>query len=77
MSHAFSQNAATTALNVRFLLDYPREAARKLEAMSAREVAETLATQPAHIIVPVWQYFAGDVEEAVIRCLPEELAISC
>ena len=74
MSHSFSQNAATTALNVRFLLDYPREAARKLEAMSASEVAETLATHPAHVIVPVWQYFAGDVEQAVIGCLPDDLA---
>jgi magnesium transporter len=74
MSHSFSQDAAITALNVRFLLDYPREAARKLEAMSAREVAETLATQPAHVIVPVWQYFAGDVEQAVMGCLPDDLA---
>jgi magnesium transporter len=69
-----SQNAATRALNLRFLVDYPREAARKLEEMPAREVAELFATLSAHLIVPVWQHLASDVEQAVFECLPDELA---
>jgi magnesium transporter len=76
MSHAThaSQDAAVTALNLRFLLDYPREVARKLEAMPAREAAELLATQPSYAIVPVWQHLPGDVEQAVIEHLPHALA---
>ncbi|TCV83312.1 magnesium transporter [Sulfurirhabdus autotrophica] len=63
--------AAVAALNLRFLLDYPREAARRIEAMPAREVSAMLAAQPMHAVVPVWQNLATDVEQAVFTELPE------
>jgi magnesium transporter len=62
---------AVAELNLRFLLDYPAEAAHRLEVMPPDEVAELLAAQPIHAVVPVWQYLAVDVEQAVIGSLPE------
>lgn len=67
--------AAVAALNLRFLLDYPREAARRIEAMPAREVSVLLADQPVHAIVPVWHSLTTDVEQAVFTELPEQRAV--
>ncbi len=66
--------AAVAALNLRFLLDYPREAARRIEAMPAHEVGAMLAAQPVHAVVPVWHSLATDVEQAVFAELPERRA---
>ncbi|MBE0626487.1 MAG: magnesium transporter [Burkholderiales bacterium] len=66
--------AAVAALNLRFLLDYPREAARRIEAMPAREVSALLAAQPVHAVVPVWNSLATDVEQAVFTELPQQRA---
>lgn len=66
--------AAFAALNLRFLLDYPREAARRIEAMPAREVSAMLAAQPMHAVVPVWHSLATDVEQAIFTELPEPRA---
>ena len=65
-------SAAVAALNLRFLLDYPGEAARRMELMSAAEVAALLATQPPHAVVPVWEQLASDVEQEVITLLPDD-----
>lgn len=67
--------AAFTALNLHFLLDYPREAAWRLETMSPREAADVLGTMPVHVVIPVWNCLASDVEEAVFLELPERRAI--
>ncbi len=68
-----SASAAVAALNLRFLLDYPGEAARRLELMRAEEVAGLLAAQPPHAVVPVWEQLASDVEESVIELLPDDM----
>lgn len=67
--------AAIAALNQHFLLDYPREAAWRIEAMPASEVGQLLAAQPVHVVVPVWHSLASDVEQAVFSELPEERAL--
>jgi magnesium transporter len=67
--------AAIAALNQHFLLDYPREAAWRIEAMPASEVGQLLAAQPLHVVVPVWHSLASDVEQAVFSELPEERAL--
>lgn len=67
--------AAISALNLHFLLDYPREAARRLEAMSAHDVSQLLAGQPLHAILPVWHSLATDVEQAVFSDLPVAKAV--
>jgi magnesium transporter len=68
-----SADAAVAALNLRFLLDHPREAARKMESLPAADVAELLAAQPSHAVVPVWQCLASDTELAVLPHLPDSL----
>ncbi len=68
-----SASTVVAALNLRYLLDYPGEAARRLELMSAAEVAALLATQPPHAVVPVWDKLASDVEQAVIELLPDDM----
>jgi len=68
-----SASAAVSALNLRFLLDYPGEAAQRLEMMDSAEVAALLTAQPPHAVVPVWEQLASDVELAVIELLPDEL----
>ena len=48
--------AAIAALNRRYLLDYPREAARRIESLPLAGAAEILAGQPVPVIVPVWSW---------------------
>lgn len=73
MSAVPSTHSAVEALNLRFLLDYPGEAARQLERMDIDAVATLLAQQPPHAVVPVWEQLTSDVEQAVIGLLPDPL----
>ncbi len=65
---------AVRALNQRFLLDYPHEAARRLESATPGEIGGVLATQPPHAVVRAWQLLAPDIARAVIAHIPEPLA---
>ncbi len=65
--------AAIAALNRRYLLDYPREAAKRLESMSVADAAALLSAHPVRVIVPVWEQLAPDVEEALIAAMPDDL----
>lgn len=65
--------SAVAALNLRFLLDHPSEAAREIEAMSHDEAAELLSAQPQHALVRVWQALAADVGREMLERLPEPL----
>ena len=64
---------AIVALNQRYLLDLPHEAARRMEALPAADIAEMFGEQPRHAIVRVWQALAPDVARAVLASLPEDL----
>ncbi|NIO40367.1 MAG: CBS domain-containing protein [Burkholderiales bacterium] len=66
---------AVLALNERFFLDFPREAAHRLETMPAAEAAEILASQPGHTAVGAWQNLAPDVAHAILRHLPENTGV--
>lgn len=68
-----SPEAAVSALNLRYLLDYPREAARAMEAMPALDVAALLETQPVHAVMHVWQHLAADIEQVIIERLPDAM----
>ncbi len=61
--------AAIAALNRRYLLDYPFEAAQRVEVMDAAEAAELLAEHPIDVILPVWQYLPLDVAETLLALL--------
>jgi magnesium transporter len=65
---------AEAALTQRFLLDYPHEAARLLEAMPAADAAALLAAQPAHAALRAWQVLAADVALQTLELMPAALA---
>ena len=52
---------AVVALNQRYLLDYPHEAARQLETMPPAEAAELLVLPAPHAAARTWQALAPDV----------------
>ena len=61
------------ALTRRYLLDYPREAARRLETMTAPEIGELFAAQPPHVVVRAWEALAPDVAHAVLEKVSDAL----
>jgi magnesium transporter len=65
---------AVAALSQKFLLDYPGEAARELEAMSAEDAAALLAMHAPRAAVRAWEALAPDVAREVLERLPAELA---
>lgn len=65
---------AVAALNRRYLLDYPHEAARQLESLSPEDGAAILALQPPHAVVRAWQSLGADVARAILERVPAELA---
>jgi magnesium transporter len=65
-----SAEAAVRALEHRYLRDFPREAAHRLEALPVKQAAAVLAQQPTEQVVPVWEQLAVDVQERLIENLP-------
>jgi magnesium transporter len=65
---------AVAALNLRFLLDYPHEAARELETMSVEDAADLLAAQPPRAVVRAWQALLPDVARLILERLPSAMA---
>ena len=69
-----SAQAAIAALNQRYFLDFPQEAARQLETQSPAEIGELLAHHPPHAAVRPWQCLAPDVARAVLEHVDAKLA---
>jgi magnesium transporter len=67
-------DTAVAALNRRFLLDFPRLAATRLEELSTDEAVEALQTQDPHVLVPVMSCLAPDVATDILLDLPAELS---
>ncbi len=65
---------AVVALNQRYLLDYPHEAARQLETMPPEEIAELLALPAPHAAVRTWQALAPDAAAAALERVSDALA---
>jgi magnesium transporter len=63
--------SVVVALENRYLRDYPREAARKLESLSADEAARTIEARAVDLIVPVWEQLTTDVQERLMERLSE------
>ncbi len=61
---------AVLALNQRFFLDFPHEAARRLERMAATDAAELLTGPTDHSAVRAWQELSPDAAQAVLEHLP-------
>lgn len=61
---------AVLALNQRYLLDYPREAALRLESMPVAEAVEVLRQQPPEVALRSWGHLAAESAESILRELP-------
>ncbi|HKK04995.1 MAG TPA: magnesium transporter [Gammaproteobacteria bacterium] len=66
------RSVAVNALNRRFMLDYPLEAAKRLEELPGDEVAAMLAVEPLDVVLPVWNALSPDAAETVLPHLPDE-----
>lgn len=71
-----AEDAVTVAeaLTRRFLLDHPRDAALRIEALPAESVAPVLARQPAEILALVWQFLIPTVAVSLLNRLPDDVA---
>jgi magnesium transporter len=68
-----STESVVVALEKRYLRDFPREAARKLERLPAEQAAQAIENQPPELVVPVFEQLATDVQERLIERLPEAM----
>lgn len=57
-----------------FLLNHPKDAARRLETMPPREAAELLADQPSYVFLPAWTRLPPGVTDNILSFLPKEKA---
>ncbi len=65
---------AADALNRRFFIDYPLEAARKIEELRMSDVVEAAKRQPAQTLAPVWRCLAPQTAAGLLRALPDDLS---
>jgi magnesium transporter len=63
------------ALNHAFLLNFPRDAARKIETIASLEAANLLNNQPIYVLLPVWSYLSPGVADKVLLQLPDKIAV--
>ncbi len=68
-------NTPVDALNKAFLLNHPKDAARKIETMRPQDSAHLLADQPAYILQPVWRNLTPGVADNVLLHLPDKTAV--
>ena len=61
------------ALNRRFLLDFPLNAALRVEQMDVEDAATVLAEHPAPVLVPVFEKLAPDAGAAILLRFPDAL----
>jgi magnesium transporter len=59
------------ALTRAFLLNYPRDAARKIETMPAEQAALLLRDQPVYVLLPVWKQLLPGIADDLLQQLPE------
>jgi magnesium transporter len=64
---------AIDALNRRFLLDHPWQAAQQVENMEAADAARVLAHQPATVLLPVLLRVTPNVAAELLRNMPKAL----
>ncbi len=66
---------AVAALNRRFLLDHPIDAARLVESLDAAEAADTLADQEVESLIPVWRRVLPGDGARIMAELPHALTL--
>jgi len=66
---------AADLLTRTFLLDFPKQAARKIESMPSDEVASILGAQPIYALQPVWEMLAPEVANRLLLALASAKAV--
>lgn len=61
-------------VNRKFLLDYPAEAGRAIDALSRTDATRFMAGQAADVIVAVWRHLSLSRADEILSELPEDLA---
>ncbi|MAT51302.1 MAG: magnesium transporter [Porticoccaceae bacterium] len=72
MDNTEASEAADTILTRRFLLDFPRDAARQIEHTPLEAVARALVDQPLYALLPVWPHLVPQVARDLLVSLPTE-----
>lgn len=65
---------AADNLNRRFFLDYPIEAAKKIEELPAAEVVEAVTRLPVKVIVPAVRELTPDTASRLLKVLPDRIS---
>lgn len=68
-----TQSPAIEALNLRYFLDYPSDAAHRIETMDPAEVAGIVAGQPVLAIRPVLERMTRDAAALLLIRLPDQM----
>jgi magnesium transporter len=67
-------NSAVQALNERFFIEFPLEAARELETLPVEEIAQTLIAHSPAASLRTWQRLTPDIAASVLRLLAPDRA---
>jgi magnesium transporter len=65
---------ALDILNRRFLIDFPREAARRIETLPADEALAVLSREPVALALPVWETLVPGVSDRLMAQLADDTA---
>ncbi|MEO1250746.1 MAG: magnesium transporter [Pseudomonadota bacterium] len=65
---------AADALNRRFFVDHPLDAAQMIERLNIPDVVDAAKRQPAQILTPVWRRLLPETAANLLRALPEDMA---
>lgn len=58
----------------RFLIDYPVDAALKIEQLSTSDVLDAVVRQPVKVLSPVWNHILPVTAAKLMRKLPDDIA---
>ncbi len=65
---------AADILNRQFFLDFPIDAAQKIEELGVENTADAVERQPAEVLAPVWRHILPDTAAKLLCALPDRLA---
>lgn len=65
---------AADALNRQFFVDYPLDAARRIEQLPLSDVTEAAARQPVKILAPVWRRLLPETAARLLAAMPGDLS---
>ena len=67
MTAKISHRKAYDALNQRYLIDFPAEAAQIIESMPIDQAAGLINKQSINIVLPIWEYLSSDIASMLFR----------